>query len=224
MAPGDHAMKRFLPALAASAILAGGAQAEALAATIEVRATAVDGSPLADAVVAAYPLDGAALPEKSPGRMDQKDRRFTPQVLAVQRGSDVVFPNSDTVSHHVYSFSPANRFEIFLARGDAPKSVHFDRPGIVTLGCNLHDWMLGYVAVVDTPYFAVSGADGEVTLEELPPGAYRVEVWHPRATDERGALERRAELATTDATELWELRLARPLLPARDQAPGLTGY
>lgn len=217
-------MKPFLPALAAAALVAGGAEAVALAATIEVRATEANGAPLADAVVAAYALDGAAPEPREAGRMDQKDRRFTPQVLVVQRGSEVVFPNSDKVSHHVYSFSPANRFEIFLARGEAPKAVRFDRPGIVTLGCNLHDWMLGYVAVVDTPFYAVSGADGLARLADLPAGRYRVELWHPRATDEGAALERQVDLGAADATDLWELRLENPLLPARDQEPGLTGY
>jgi plastocyanin len=194
------------------------------AATIELRAQAADGTALADAVVAAYPLDSTPAAEPGAAVMDQRDRRFTPQVMAVRRGAEVTFPNSDRVSHHVYSFSPANRFEIFLAKGEAPKSVRFDRPGIVTLGCNLHDWMLGYIAVVDTPYFGVTDGQGSARLERLPAGRYRVEVWHPRSTDVKEKLERSAELESDGSGFTWELRLEKPLLPARDQMPGLTGY
>jgi plastocyanin len=220
----SESAKRARCAALLAALLALAGAGAGRAATIDLRARAADGTALADAVVAAYPLDFTPAPEPSAAVMDQRDRRFTPQVLAVRRGAEVTFPNSDKVSHHVYSFSPANRFEIFLARGEAPKSMRFDRPGIVTLGCNLHDWMLGYIAVVDTPYFGVTDEQGSARLERLPAGRYRVEVWHPRATDAKEKLERRAELESEGADFAWELRLEKPLLPARDQMPGLTGY
>ena len=194
------------------------------AATIELRARAADGAAVPDAVVAAYRLDPGPVEPPRAAVMDQRDRRFNPQVIAVQRGAEVTFPNSDKVSHHVYSFSPANRFEIFLAKGSSPKSVRFDRAGIVTLGCNLHDWMLGYIAVVDTPWFAVSDEHGAARLERVPAGRYRVEVWHPRATDAKERLEREVELSSDGATVTWELALEKPLLPARDQVPGIAGY
>ena len=194
------------------------------AATVDFRARAADGAALPDAVVAAYRLDPGPVDPPRPAMMDQRDRRFTPQVIAVQRGAEVIFPNSDKVSHHVYSFSPANRFEIFLAKGASAKSIRFDRAGIVTLGCNLHDWMLGYIAVVDTPWFAVTDEQGAAQLEKLPAGRYRLEVWHPRATDGKERLEKRIELAAESAAASWELTLEKPLLPARDQVPGLSGY
>lgn len=195
-----------------------------VAATLDFHARAADGAALPDAVVAAYRLDPGPVEPPRPAVMDQRDRRFTPQVIAVQRGAEVIFPNSDKVSHHVYSFSPANRFEIFLAKGASAKSIRFDRAGIVTLGCNLHDWMLGYIAVVDTPYFGVTDEHGEAKLEKLPPGRYRVEAWHPRATDGKERLEKKVELAAEGASATWELTLEKPLLPARDQVPGLSGY
>jgi hypothetical protein len=84
----------------------------------------------------------------------------------------------------VYSFSPAKSFEIKLYAGNSPMEVLFDKPGVVTLGCNIHDWMVGYVLVVPTPYFARSDAAGAAQLRELPAGTYEVRAWHPR---QRGA-------------------------------------
>jgi plastocyanin len=194
-----------------------------VAATIELRALAVDGEPVADAVVSAYALDAGATGAPPDAVMDQRARRFTPQVLAVQKGAEVTFPNSDDVSHHVYSFSPAKRFEIFLAKGGDPREVSFEREGVVTLGCNLHDWMLGYVVVLDTPWFAVTDGRGVARIEDVPAGRYRVEVWHSRAVDAHDRLRRTAEVDGA-AEWKWELRFDEPLLPARDQVPGLAGY
>ena len=112
--------------------------------------------------------------------MDQRGLRFVPFVLPVQAGTSVAFPNSDNVRHHVYSFSPAKRFELRLYAGNHTSTVLFDKPGIVTLGCNIHDWMVSYVYVLDTPYFAKTGADGLAHLGDLPAGTYVARLWHPR--------------------------------------------
>jgi len=95
-------------------------------------------------------------------------------------GTRVAFPNRDKVQHHVYSVSPAKRFEIPLYIGDSKEAIVFDHPGVVTLGCNIHDWMVAYVVVLSTPYFAKTGADGSALVAALPPGHYRLSVWHPR--------------------------------------------
>ena len=112
--------------------------------------------------------------------MDQRDQQFAPPVLAVQRGTAVRFPNSDQIRHHVYSFSEAKRFELRLYSGVPADPVIFDRAGTVVLGCNIHDNMIGFVRVVDTPWFAKSGASGVARVEHVPAGRYRVELWHPR--------------------------------------------
>ena len=155
--------------------------------------------------------------------MDQRSHRFEPHLLPVQTGARVSFPNSDAVSHHVYSFSPAKRFELFLSKGGAPKEVTFERPGVVALGCNIHDWMLAYVFVVDSPYFAVTGVDGAAAVGELPAGRYRLEAWHPRLVDPPAMLRREVTLAA-DSRESWELRLVKALLPARHQQPRFVDY
>ncbi len=112
--------------------------------------------------------------------MDQVDFEFVPHILVVQSGTVVEFPNSDNVNHHVYSFSPAKSFELPLYKGSVYPPLVFDEPGIVTLGCNIHDNMLGYILTLDTPWFAKTDAGGRATLSMLPAGHYTVRVWTPR--------------------------------------------
>ncbi len=193
------------------------------AAAAEVQLLQQDGKPVPEAVLVVYALDGRVLPAPAPAVMDQRDRRFVPRVLPVQTGAQVTFPNSDNVSHHVYSFSPPKRFQLYLAKGGPPQSVVFDRTGVETLGCNLHDWMLGYILVVDTPYFAVTGDDGRARVTGLAAGAYRLEVWHPRFPDPKVRYSREVRLAD-GKPEIWDLHLDRPLVPARDQKPGFVEY
>lgn len=108
--------------------------------------------------------------------MPQRDRMFKPNVVVIPVGGAVNFPNFDTVRHHVYSFSSTKKFEIKLYAGVPAKPVIFDKPGTATLGCNIHDTMVGYVHVVDTPYYGKTDAAGKVTLE-LPPGEHALRIW-----------------------------------------------
>ncbi|UTF59188.1 methylamine utilization protein [Gilvimarinus sp. DA14] len=151
---------------------------------LQVHVTDSDAQPLANAVVAFYPQGDRVAEKKSAPQlqasMDQRDRQFVPYVLAVQVGTQVSFPNSDDIRHHVYSFSPSKRFELRLYHGTTADPVVFDRAGEVVLGCNIHDSMVGYIYVLDTPYFDVTDSEGKVTLETLPQ-AGRIEVQHPRA-------------------------------------------
>ena len=154
----------------------------AAAATLEVVMQQADGSPVADAVVTLQgPVGAAAGPLKA--EMDQRGQRFAPHVLAVHTGTQVRFPNSDNIRHQVYSFSSAKRFELRLYEGTPTAPLLFDKPGVVVLGCNIHDWMLGYIYVTDDPRFGVSDAQGRVRLEQLPPGNYRATLWHPQLAD-----------------------------------------
>ena len=158
--------------------------------SVSVRVQTADGAALAEAVVYAR----SPAPYAPPGRaaiMDQVHKNFFPYILPVQAGTWVDFPNSDSNNHHVYSFSPAKRFELQLDRNDhSPHRVLFDTPGLVTLGCNIHDWMLGYVLVLDTPWFAQTDASGEARLELPDEGEWRVSIWHPRIADAAESLER----------------------------------
>jgi len=120
--------------------------------------------------------------------MGQRNKAFAPTLLVIQTGTNVHFPNFDTVRHHVYSFSPTRKFEIKLYAGTPAAPIVFDKAGTATLGCNIHDRMLGYIHVVDTPYFGVTDAQGQLTLD-LPPGDHRVRVWAPAMTEATPGVE-----------------------------------
>ncbi len=148
-----------------------------VAATLVVEVRDSRGAGVPDAVVYAIP-EGRKLPP--PGRsavLDQKNRMFVPHILPIQTGTAVHFPNSDSVRHQVYSFSPAKRFQLPLYQGTPAAPVVFDKPGVVALGCNIHDRMSAYVVVVDTPHFGLSES-GRVDLPNLPDGKYVVHVWY----------------------------------------------
>ena len=137
------------------------------ASAADVRATIRDaeGKPVTDAVVLAFPAKGGAAAAKAgSATMDQVDKEFVPRVMAIRVGTSVRFPNQDNTRHQVYSFSAAKKFELPLYAGKPASPVVFDKPGVVTLGCNIHDWMLGYIYVADTPYFGKTGAAGKTTI------------------------------------------------------------
>lgn len=134
-------------------------------------------TPLADAVVSLHA--GVSPSSSARAMMDQRNSAFVPGVLVVQAGTTVSFPNSDKVRHQVYSFSPAKPFELPLYEGTPLAPVRFDRAGVVVVGCNIHDWMIGYIVVVDTPHFAKTDAQGRVRLD-VPAGRYRLKAWHAR--------------------------------------------
>lgn len=153
--------------------------AAAQAATLQVTVTDDKGRPVPQAVVFLESPEAArAARPLASVEMAQKDKSFVPETLVVTRGTSVQFPNRDTVRHHVYSFSPAKRFELKLYIGTPASPVVFDQAGVVVLGCNIHDEMIGWIAVVDTPHFGSTGANGQVQLRDVPEGNYRLRVWH----------------------------------------------
>ncbi len=152
----------------------------AASATLTATVKDAKGAPVTDAVVSLIPLDSPApAPAESPGEIAQQTQEFLPYVTAVQAGTKVVFPNRDTVQHHVYSLSKPKKFELPLYNPGQKESLVFESTGLVTLGCNIHDWMIAYLLVVPTPWFAKTDEQGRTTVE-APAGRYRVEVWHPR--------------------------------------------
>jgi plastocyanin len=193
------------------------------AGSLEVIVKDDKGRPVSDAV--AYADAGAAsgAPKKQ-AVVDQRDKQFVPYVTAVQAGTAVIFPNSDNIRHHVYSFSPAKRFELPLYSGVPAEPVVFDKVGFVTLGCNIHDWMIAYVAVLPTPYFQVTRQDGRAALKDLPAGQYTVQVWHPVLKGQPEALAQRVDVGSGTKNLLFTLPLKHDL--RAKQAPGLTtgGY
>lgn len=135
--------------------------------------------PLPDAVVFLESAQARRLVRPlEAAEMGQAGKQFVPQVLVVTTGTEVNFPNRDTVRHHVYSFSPVRKFELKLYIGTPAKPVLFDQPGIAVLGCNIHDQMVGWIVIVDTPYFGRTAEKGQLVLDKLPAGSYRLRSWH----------------------------------------------
>jgi plastocyanin len=185
MSPSHHAHRCLFRTLFSGrrALLTGwlvvGLSGVAWAAEVSVQVRDPAGRPLAGAVVAVE-LGGVAR-AAAPGtraEISQRQRSFEPGLLVVQTGTSVDFPNLDTVRHHVYSFSPAKTFELKLYNGRPSSPVLFDRAGVVTLGCNIHDQMIGAVVVVDTPLFGRTDASGRLMLD-VPVGEHRLRAWHP---------------------------------------------
>ena len=169
-------MIHLAAATAAACLLACTVQAG----PVEVRVTDPSGRPLDGAVVFLESRDAKAAMKPMPGiEITQQNKAFVPSVTVVTTGTSVTFPNRDTVRHHVYSFSPVKKFEIKLYVGTPASPVVFDQPGIGVLGCNIHDHMVAWVVIVDTPWHGQTGDDGRWAAPNVPPGNYRLRTWHP---------------------------------------------
>lgn len=172
-----------------------------------------DGKPLEGAVVMAQPISGTPRPAAPVAAvMDQINRAFEPDLIVVPTNSTVSFPNSDTVSHQIYSFSPAKRFQLPLYRGKPYPPVVFDHAGIIILGCNIHDWMIAYIDVTDAPFYGTTDAQGAWSAQ-LPAGHYQITVWHPRMREQTSTLVRELAIGSGDRATLT-LQLTKPLRPA----------
>jgi plastocyanin len=172
------------------------------AAELTVQVLDQTGNPLSNAVV--YLESSVKSSEKSPSEasIDQKNKQFSPFVSVVQVGTSVNFPNRDSVRHHVYSFSPAKTFELKLYSGIPAKPVLFDKPGTAILGCNIHDNMLAYIHIVDTPYFGKSDVNGMVKLTDLPTGQHTLKAWHYATTKENFVSEQKITLKSNETVSL----------------------
>ena len=188
------------------------------AASLQAELVDSQGQPLANAVLS---LHSAVAPKVAPAAtvMDQISQQFAPNVLAVRSGTAVSFPNSDNIRHHVYSFSLAKRFELRLYQGTPSEPVIFDTPGVVVLGCNIHDWMVGYVYVTDDPWFAVSDAQGKLNLEQLPAGTYTVSLWHPQAPDMLPQAAGQLQLTEASSQQRFTLAMQPPASQAAPSTP-----
>ncbi|HEY3601559.1 MAG TPA: methylamine utilization protein [Chthoniobacterales bacterium] len=193
--------------------------------TVTVSVHDLKGAPVSNAVVYAQASNTGPAHSRSEAVIDQRNKQFVPYVTAVQVGTSIIFPNKDNIRHHVYSLSPAKRFELPLYSGIPARPVLFDKTGFVTLGCNIHDWMIAYVAVLPTPFFQVTGEDGRVMLKELSAGRHVIKVWHPLL---KGSPEQFAQPVDLTGNSTSEIVFALDLKPdfRVRRAPGLStgGY
>ncbi|WP_194711017.1 methylamine utilization protein [Noviherbaspirillum soli] len=183
------------------------------ATSLDVNVKDAQGNALADAAVYVEPLDGSFPARPKPAEIEQKNRKFMPLMTVIQTGSEIAFPNNDTVRHHVYSFSPAKPFELKLYSGTPGNPVLFDKPGTVVIGCNIHDRMVAYIQVVNTPYFGKTNETGKVRISDLPAGKYRLKAWHPQLLS--GATMPEPEIAISKQ----DVAVSIALSPAADNKP-----
>jgi len=206
-------VRNFLLALAVA-----GAASPLAAAPLSVRVVDASGRPVRDAVVTLYPAGNAARPAHGGGRfvVAQKDLQFHPFLTIVPVGADVSFPNLDPTKHHVYSFSPAKKFELKLFAKDQSRTVHFDKAGVVALGCNIHDQMSAFIVVTDSAWTARTNAQGIAAFNDAPNAAGRVTVWHPYLRAPGGQLQQAVSAAQHSLG--FQVRLRPP------QAMSMTDY
>ncbi len=152
-----------------------------MAIELEVQVLSASGEPLENMVVYAVPLDDQQLPATDKViSVGQKGKSFAPYVSVSQAGNSVLFDNQDDITHHIYSVDSDARFSFKIKAGEKRLQNGLNQPGEVAMGCNIHDWMSGYLLLVDTPVFGKTSAAGTLSLETPEPGRYQVTVWHPQ--------------------------------------------
>lgn len=173
---------RFAAKIAGIALTTALIASEAHAGLVVGFLTDKNGQAVGDAVLFATPLEMPTPAAKSvePAVVAQENSVFVPYVSIIRTGTPVRFPNRDPHDHHLKSFSPAKTFELRVYnKREEPAPILFDKAGEVALVCHFHDWMRGYIFVVDTPYFAKTDKAGNALLNNLPVGKYEVKAWAP---------------------------------------------
>jgi len=183
------------------------------AAPLSVRVVDAAGRPVRDAVVTLYPTGNAARAPRPGGRyvVSQKAIQFHPFLSIVPVGADVSFPNLDPTKHHVYSFSAAKRFELKLFAKDQSRTVHFDKPGVVALGCNIHDQMSAFIVVTDSVWTVRTNAQGMASFPDAPNGPGRLTSWHPYLRAPGGTVQQ--AIASGQRNASFAIRLRPPPAP-----------
>jgi plastocyanin len=188
------------------------------AAPLAVRVVDSSGHPVQGAVVTLYPAGGAGRTPRPTGRfsVSQKNLQFHPYLTIIPVGADVSFPNLDPTKHHVYSFSPAKRFELKLFAKNQSRTVHFDKAGVVALGCNIHDQMSAFIFVTDTAWTASTNAQGMVSFGDAPNAPARLAVWHPYLRSPGGTAQQAVGGGQRFASFQVRLRPPPPPMPMAD--------
>lgn len=195
--------------------------APALGGEIAGRVTNAKGEPVAQAVVFIKSLPADAQSAKVPAsiEMDQVQRQFVPHLLLIPVGAEVRFPNRDQIHHHVYSFSRTKSFELPLYKEEEAPPVRFETPGVVKIGCNIHDWMSAIIFVSPTPYFAVSDEAGKFLLPDVPNGSYALLAWHELSQVKVGDTTQQIQVSEQPS----EVNFSLSLLERRSGAPARKG-
>ena len=214
---GRRSLRQWITFAALAGLAALGGAGTGAAAELAVSVVDPAGHGVADVAVAATPLAAGSTrpaPVAPTAVMDQRKLAFVPRVLVVAVGTRVSFPNNDSVSHQVYSFSPAKKFQLPLYKGLTHPPLTFDQAGLVVVGCNIHDEMAGYIYVTDAPYFGKTDELGSLLLTGLAPGDYRIVLWSPLIADAPATLVRTlhvtGDLPVASRAQLTRNLRARP--------------
>jgi len=202
-------MRHLVPALIAAATLLTPA---VQAGTLAVRVVGSDGKAVADAVISLDPASGQAPALRIQGKYEvtQKDTQFHPFISVVPVGATVSFPNFDPFRHHVYSFSPAKRFELKLFAKDQTRSVTFDKAGVIAVGCNIHDSMSAFIYVTDSIWTARTDANGNAVLRDVPAQAMKLTVWHPYLSAPGSQITEALPASGSDRSKTMSVKLRPP--------------
>lgn len=169
-----------------------------------------DGDVLENMVITVHGNNLSSIPPEERPTVKQINKQFEPHIKVIPVDAEVTFPNLDSVQHHVYSFSKAKTFELALYDSDSKSNVVFDTAGVVEMGCNVHDWMLGYVYVTDAPIYGKTNSNGVVNIA-LPVGEYSIKVWHPRLKS--SDIDKIHTLKSSGNKQTFTLRLEEEMLP-----------
>jgi plastocyanin len=193
---------------------------------LQVHITDVDGNSVSNVVVYLQNHETAAMPQAHHNHeIEQRDKMFAPYVSVVRQHEAVVFTNHDDITHHVYSFNAPARFDFRLQRDASNSVTEFAEPGVIAMGCNIHDWMSGYVMVVDTPFYTVTDEQGIAMFADVPASEYQLVAWHPQMAKDEVA-DRHVVIAAASAINL---QFTRPMAPipsqkSQDDFDFLEGY
>ena len=178
--------------------------------TVTVTVMNINNNPVSDLVVFLEPLENQKLDSLSvdPLIINQEDKKFAPYISVIQKGLPLTFLNKDSITHHIYSASSKNRFSFRLKSKDEKLVEDIMVAGKVVMGCNIHDWMSGYLLVVDTPIYSKTNSQGKVSFEVPEAGRYQLKVWHPQLMEKNQEISR--ELNTSEINTV-ELRLTKKM-------------
>jgi plastocyanin len=190
---------------------------------LHVQVLSSDNKPLSDAVVYIESSTENIVVLEKTAIMDQQNKAFVPHVLAVPVGTLVDFPNTDSVNHYVYSFSEIKKFQFKLFKGNLEKhQTQLDKPGLITIGCNIHDFMLGYIFVAPTPYVGVSNNAGRVDLKIPDKGEFSLAIWHELSNESLNTLTQKINVENNPKNIL--LKFTKPLKPQRKMSHETDDY
>lgn len=184
-----------------------------LASALTVTVLDNSGKALSDIVVYAQPLDNQPM-----GKTDKKlvisqaKKSFTPYISVAQTGNSLEFNNQDDITHHIYSANDKRKFAFLIRPGQTVSQPKLKHQNEIVMGCNVHDWMSGYLLVLDTPYFNKTEKNGSSQLDIKDKGRYQITAWHPQLKESNHRISQQVNLSNT---QTLTLKLTQPM----DQIP-----